>query len=442
MDEALGINTFKNSVYKVRVLILAYLTAFFTGYAFPIAGILSPQIAADLGVKTTQIVFVDAFFLVGLTLGSIISGKILDKLGTVRSIVLAVSALLLVNLGLAVQSDLHVYTLFVFVNGTSMGLLIASVNYFIISAFSGNDIPQEVLNDRSAVSFSSLNVNDKGVNRDCIECNVSDSKLNIMQFFVGIGGFIGVLSAGFIVFHSSWRIVFVVAAFFYFIVLLAYKIIKIAHRKKEFIPVDKKRDKKQEKIKTAPAYILMIGLALISYVYVEYIISYWFSPYLQEVKSYNIKSVGGIISIFWLTLAFGRLVLGKYILTKISDYLLIIILSLITVVGFLCFLYSHSIAMIYLSIILLGIGCSAIFPTLLAYGMKLSDHLSTYTLSFLVTCGFFGGMLSLMCSSILGAHLPKLVPILTGPLWCILIVVFLVLAKKFKNKKYSSTDIK
>ena len=232
MDEALGINTFKNSVYKVRVLILAYLTAFFTGYAFPIAGILSPQIAADLGVKTTQIVFVDAFFLVGLTLGSIISGKILDKLGTVRSIVLAVSALLLVNLGLAVQSDLHVYTLFVFVNGTSMGLLIASVNYFIISAFSGNDIPQEVLNDRSAVSFSSLNVNDKGVNRDCIECNVSDSKLNIMQFFVGIGGFIGVLSAGFIVFHSSWRIVFVVAAFFYFIVLLAYKIIKIAHRKK------------------------------------------------------------------------------------------------------------------------------------------------------------------------------------------------------------------
>jgi MFS transporter, TsgA protein len=394
-------NNFNNeTVNQNKILLLSYITAFFAGYAFPLAGILSPQVAVDLGVKTTQVVFVDSFFLVGLTIGSLISCKFLEKLGTVRSIITSVSILLLVNIGFAVQYSLYIYSLFVLINGTSMGLLIASVNYFIISAFIENG-------------------------------NLSDSKLNIMQFFVGIGAFIGTLSAGFIVFYSSWRIVFIVASFFYLAVIVTFKSVKTQYIQTNITHEDKTRENKK-KVKVVPIYVLMVGLAMIAYVYVEYIISYWFSPYLQEVRNYNIKSVGGFISIFWLIIAFGRLFFGKYVLLKVSDYSLIITLSFITVLGFLCFMYSSNSVMIYLSIILLGIGCSAIFPTLLAYGMKLSEKLSTYTLSFLVTCGFFGGVLSLICSSVIGTHLPKSIPILTGPVWCLLIIIFLMAAKKLK----------
>jgi MFS transporter, TsgA protein len=395
---------------KSKILVLSYLTAFFSGYAFPVAGILSPQIATDLGVKTSLIVFVDAFFLVGITFGSVISGKILCKMGAVRSIVIAVSALAFLNFFLAIQFNLYVYGFLVLMNGTCTGLLIASVNYFILSGFFSND-------------------------------NSSESKLNIMQFFVGIGGFVGTLSTGFIVYYFSWRMVFVTIVFFYVLILLAFKFIRVL----PVYQVDRDSEKnvgvqRMRKLNFIPLYLLMVGFALISYVYAEYIVSYWFSPYLQEVKLYNVKSVGKLISVFWLTLAFGRLLLGKYILAKVSDYAFVIALSIITLFGFFCFVFSQSMVTIYLSIFLLGFGCSAIFPTLLAYGMKLSERLSAYNLSFLVTCGFFGGILSLICSSVIGAKLPKIVPILTGPVWCMLIVVFLFLAKKLKKVEASNSN--
>ena len=78
----------------------------------------------------------------------------------------------------------------------------------------------------------------------------------------------------------------------------------------------------------------------------------------------------------------------------------------------------------------LGVGCSAIYPTLLAYGMKLPGKVSPYTLSFLVTCGFFGGILSLAGSAVIGSFLPKIVPVVAGPFWCFFIILFLVLSRR------------
>ncbi|MCF7791297.1 MAG: MFS transporter [Victivallales bacterium] len=385
-----------------RVLFLSYITSFFAGYAFPLAGILSPQIAAALNVDVSHIVFVDAFFLIGLTSGSILSGKIIVRCGSVKTIVSATITLFFVNIGFSLQYLIFIYAFLVFMNGIAMGVLIAAVNYFIILYFSG------------------------------VNNNQSDSKLNIMQFFVGFGCFIGAGTAGLIVVNLSWRCVFGIVAVLYLFILICFKLVKVPSSSGNLTEETENRNVSSEK--RIPLYILMIGIAMIAYVYTEYVISYWFSPYLQQERGFCIEKVGYAISVFWITLAFGRLFLGKFVIPKVSDFYFIILLAFITVLGFVIFINSYSLLMIFVSIIILGIGCSAIFPTLLAYGMKLSDGISAYILSFLVMCGFLGGFLSLICSAFLGANFPKAVPVLTGPLWTGLIILFLFLGSILKDK--------
>ena len=390
---------------KTRILRLGYFSAFLAGCAFPLAGILSPQIASSLSIRTENIVFVDGLFLIGLTLGSIVSGRLLSVFLGRKSIFIASGLLMLINVGFAVQNSVLVYTTLVFCNGLFMGILIAAVNFLIISGFQSND-------------------------------NSCDSKLNIMQFFVGIGCFAGAAAVGFISAYLSWRAVFAIISLLYMLIVIFSKIIIISENyKKEEVYSNGSINKKNScMFFSVPGYIILVGLAMIAYVYAEYVVSYWFSPYLQLDRGIDIKMVGLLLSMFWLTLAIGRLLIGKYVLPFVNEKYCIVFLSLVMIAGFILFLMFDSIVITIISVFILGIGCSAVFPTLLAYGMKLSEGASPYMLSFLVMCGFLGGFLSLICSASLGTVLPRNIPIIAGPIWAFLIICILIFSAKIKKQ--------
>ena len=58
--------------------------------------------------------------------------------------------------------------------------------------------------------------------------------------------------------------------------------------------------------------MVLVGLALIAYVYIEYVITYWFSPYLQTDLNFDVKTVGYIIGILWLFVALGGFFFGEF----------------------------------------------------------------------------------------------------------------------------------
>ncbi len=377
---------------------LVYFTALLAGFAFPLSGILSPQIAGHFGVETTKIVFIDALVLAGLITGNIVSGKVINKFGGKKTLSIAVFILFIDQFGIAAQNSLLLYGSLTFLFGFSMGLLIPSVSYIIVDAFSPS--------------------------------GQSCSKLNIMNFFVGIGACLGSGLCGIIVNYSSWRMVYVVTGIIFFVVFI--RSVSVHITEKHVTPaVPNESCGKVDKSITSG--VVLIGLALIAYVYTEYIITYWFSPYLQESLLYNIQTVGLVLSSFWLSLALGRYFLGAFLIPKVKDYLFIISIAIITIIGFLIFVSVDSLILIILTVILLGFSCASIFPTLLGYGMKQTIVLSPFTMAFLITSGSVGGCFSLLTSATIGSYLPKVTAIYMGPVCCVCMIILVILSRIYSK---------
>lgn len=386
----------------VKVSYLAYLAAFIVGTLIPISGLASPQIAEHFKVNVSHVVYIDVLTLVGLILGNIVSGKIIENIGGKKTLVLSGLILVFAEYAIGFQNLLLIYALCVLIAGIGVGLMVPSVSYLIVGAFQKH--------------------------------NKSDAKLNILNFFFGLGSFAGPFVGGAIIHTLGWRAGFILTGTLSLIMFLAAYLVKVD----EIIGAKKSSSKASAAIVKNPKVVTMgvfiVGLGLIAYVYTEYIVSYWFSPYLQMDLNYNVAVVGTVIGCFWLSVAIGRLIFGEFILPKVQSYRFVICMASVTLVGFVLFLIFNNIIAIFLCTILLGFGCASIFPTLLGYGMQLNS-VNPLTTAYLIACGSVGGAISLFISGAVGEHLTKRAAIYMGPICCVLIIVFVSLAHLYSKKK-------
>ncbi|AIT09858.1 hypothetical protein LO80_07665 [Candidatus Francisella endociliophora] len=383
---------------KVKLTaILCYIAAMFGGASYPICALLSPQLAKNFGVITSHIVYIDTLSLVGLIVGNSLSGKIIARIGGKNTLLLGVLIFALSQLAISIQDEIYLYACFVFTTGFAMGLFVPSVSYLIVAAFT--------------------------------PAGKSDAKLSVLNFFFGLGGFLGPSIAGIIAKNYSWRLSFFTIFCSLMILVIIVKFTSI----KEKIGASTKENTQEKDIKPTKAInlgVILVGLALIAYVYIEYIITYWFSPYLQTGLNFDVEAVGYIIGIFWLFVALGRLFFGEMIIPKVKDYRFIIgsAISIAVLLGIFVFLTNQS--LIFVVVALLGLACSSVFPVLLAFGMKQNPLVSPVTMAFLVCSGSVGGAISLLSSATIGALLPKVAAIYMGPVLCILIIVIVLYAKR------------
>ena len=378
---------------------LCYIAAMFGGASYPICALLSPQLAANFNVMTSHIVYIDTLSLLGLIIGNSLSGKVIAKIGGKNTLLLGILIFSLSQFAIAFQDSIFLYAGFVLTTGLAMGLFVPSVSYLIVAAFTPS--------------------------------NKSEAKLSILNFFFGLGGFIGPSLAGVIAKNYSWRWSF----FTVFCALMVLAIIVKLINLKEVIGIDTKREKATVRpTKSINLGVVLVGLALIAYVYIEYIITYWFSPYLQTDLNFDVETVGYIVGIFWLFVALGRFFFGEFVIPKTKDYIFIIAASLSIGVLLLVFIFLTSKLVIFVTVALLGLACASIFPVLLGFGMKQNPMVSPITMAFLVCSGSVGGAISLLSSATIGSLLPKVAAIYMGPVLCIVIIVIVLYAKRYSMK--------
>lgn len=131
-------------------------------------------------------------------------------------------------------------------------------------------------------------------------------------------------------------------------------------------------------------------------------IYYWLVSYLQEVSYLSIIVSGLCLALFSTGMGIGRLIVGwlsKYILTT---WLLLSLLILFTVSLFFFWLISDSnISIVFC--LLLGLGCSGIFPLLLSLSSTVLSDFSGTAMGILSTAAGIGsiimpGLMSLVSS--------------------------------------------
>lgn len=389
-----------NDVKKVSYI--SYLAAFIVGTLIPVSGLASPQIAAHFNVNVSHVVYIDVLTLIGLIIGNVFSGKTIEKIGGKNTLAFSGLLLLVAQYAMGLQNMLVIYAACVLVSGFGIGFMVPSVSYLIVGAFQRQ--------------------------------KKSDAKLSILNFFFSIGSFAGPFIGGWVIKGFGWRSAFIITGTLGLIMFLTSFLTKIQETIGVQKPVEEKNSVKTEKSKVVTLGVLLVGLGLIAYVYLEYIVSYWFSPYLQMDLKYNVGIVGTVIGTYWLSVAIGRFVFGEFVLAKVKNYKFVVTVAIVTFVGFVLFLTFNNIVAVFLCTALLGFGCASIFPTMLGFGMQL-NKVNPLTTAFLIGCGSLGGAISLFVSGTVGEHLTKKTAIYMGPVCCILIIVFVLLAHMQSKKK-------
>ncbi len=394
--------------YKLKAVTICFLAAFITGGFGAAIGLVSPQLAAFYGVHVSHIVYLDVLNIVGLLIGNILSARLMERLGCHKTLLLAIFLGIIAQFTISFGFPLAVYAVCALINGACLGLLVPTVSQSIFAAYRAS--------------------------------NKGEARLNILNFFFGLGAAVVPIVGGYIVHYFSWKGVFAALGSLYVLLfILAFFCVyrfeqadaTVSHTKEASSPSENHQHKMLN------LSIVLIALALVFYVYVEYIVSYWFSPYLQEEKSVAVIYTGAIIGVFWAMIALFRLIVGIFILTKIKPAYYLIISTAITIVGFVVFLASDSIILFFIGAIILGIGCSALFPTLLGYGITQANYNSPKITAFLIMSGSIGAAICLFTSGFLGQHINKQVPIYLGPLLGIGIII-LVSIVIWKEKQASN----
>ncbi|AJI53572.1 MFS transporter [Francisella philomiragia] len=389
---------------KIKAVSICFIAAFITGGFGAILGLVSPQISSHYHVNVSHIVYIDVLNILGLLIGNALSSKTMSSLGCRNTLLIALIIGLIAQFTIAAGFPLYIYALCALLNGTCVGFLVPAVSQTIHAAYS--------------------------------KSGKSESRLNVLNFFFGAGSAFVPFIGGHIVEHFSWRAVFIGMGCLYLVLLVIIFLTKFED--KSSIKIDNIDNKlESSKPKLLNLSVVLIALAIMIYVYIEYIVSYWFSPYLQEAKHLKVTDVGLIIGLFWGIVAISRLIVGLFVLTRIKSAVYIMISSFITLIGFIIFLIAESLYGFILGGVVLGFGCAAMFPTLLGYGINNANYSSPKVSSFLIMSGSIGASICLFISGFLGQHIDKQVPIILGPILCVIIIViiFMVYIRKSTSQQ-------
>ncbi|MBK2095708.1 MFS transporter [Francisella philomiragia] len=380
---------------KIKAVTICFIAAFITGGFGAILGLVSPQISSHYHVNVSHIVYIDVLNILGLLIGNALSSKTMSSLGCRNTLLIALIIGLIAQFTIAAGFPLYIYALCALLNGTCVGFLVPAVSQTIHAAYA--------------------------------KSGKSESRLNVLNFFFGAGSAFVPFIGGHIVEHFSWRAVFIGMGCLYLVLLVIIFLTKFED--KSSIKIDNIDNKlESSKPKLLNLSVVLIALAIMIYVYIEYIVSYWFSPYLQEAKHLKVTDVGLIIGLFWGIIAISRLIVGLFVLTRIKPAVYIMISSFITLIGFIIFLIAESLYGFILGGVVLGFGCAAMFPTLLGYGINNANYSSPKVSSFLIMSGSIGASICLFISGFLGQHVDKQVPIILGPVLCVIIIVIIFMA--------------
>lgn len=135
--------------------------------------------------------------------------------------------------------------------------------------------------------------------------------------------------------------------------------------------------------------LIAFSIALMMYFAVEAGLTFYASRYIATITQ-NTLHITLALSVFWLFAAIGRLIAAQM---KKNPHLMIGALTLITGTGLAICLLTSNLTLSIISFGVMGLGCSAVYPTILAAGSRRFPHYTATLFGILMSFGGLGGIL-------------------------------------------------
>ena len=136
-------------------------------------------------------------------------------------------------------------------------------------------------------------------------------------------------------------------------------------------------------------YYLALGM-IFSYMGLENTVNGWFETYLQQTGIMSETLATMMVSITWLMIMIGRLVVAK-LTEKVGTTTLLFTITAVQFVAVILLLNAHTAASVVIALVLFGLGLAGIYPTLMAYTGRIVNN-ANLGMSVLTGIGTIGGM--------------------------------------------------
>lgn len=231
---------------------------------------------------------------------------------------------------------------------------------------------------------------DASVN-DYVAVNFKAHHMNWLHAFWGIGATSGPIIMGVMLNnHFSWRNGYMIIGGIQFVLAIILFLSLPLWKKNE-----KQVSKEPEDRTSSPRNVLKQKgvifsiLSFVFYVGLEGTIFLWGSSYLIDVKTLSVVNASFIISIFFASVTGGRIISG-FITFWLSNRKLLLFSEVSLLVGILIVAFGSG-SVLYGGFILVGLGCAAIFPTMIhETPRRFGERNSSAIIGFQVASGYVG----------------------------------------------------
>lgn len=198
-----------------------------------------------------------------------------------------------------------------------------------------------------------------------VSSNLKAHHMNWLHAFWGVGATLGPIIMGVVLDnHFSWRngylIIGSIQLILAFILLFSLPLWKQNEQK---VAIEPDKSKLSFGALLKQKGVMWSLLSFLFYVGIEGTIFLWGSSYLVEVKSVTAASASFILSLFFASITLGRIISG-FVTFWLSNPKLLLLSESILLIG-ICTVAIGRVSILYIGFILIGLGCAAIFPTMM-----------------------------------------------------------------------------
>lgn len=352
-----------NKNIGLRITTLAAFLIFFTQGLFGVlSGTLTPLMSGHYGTSLSTIGFLFTMTAVARVVGNFISGKILPRIRLHRFVLATTGVIVAMLIIVFVIDNIWVVFTCFAVSSFAFGAQYALANHLILQLYSGKK--------RAAV-------------------------MSLMTSFYSIGALISpFIFSSLLKISISWSWILLIIAAVDVTTLLCLK------SDRDILTVDHGHEV-QPKL-AMNRHILLSTLAIFLYTIAETTFSLWLSVFVADRLGLSLADAAFCLVIMWSGLAVGRIVTG-FIARRFSCYRIIFALSLLVSLSIILLFTVMTPANYKFIILLLGLGLSAMFSMILAFGNEQSERPDSRLMNILTTAGSAGALGGMFASSLLKA---------------------------------------
>jgi fucose permease len=375
-----------------------YLSLFLMSFFMMLASPILLDISKTFSVSPESMNLIITFFMTGEVAGILALMFLNRKFNKISVNIWAYIILIPTLIGLFLTTSLVFFNVLYFISGCLFGIIFMNAN---------------------------LSMLEGGVEN-------KDSVVNLGHGFFAIGALTSPLIASSLINKQmNWRIIYLILIGLALISLISYI---FTTRKKQIGLLSEKKITSMKELfshKDKNIYMIFTVILMMFYVMSEVTIFSWAPTFFRVEKLFDLYSASIIISIFWIGIFAGRMIISL-LSYKFKAGILLMALSVISITGLIIAIFPTGQTINYIGAGLIGLGFSGIPPLLISTAGKIFGSGKDFSLSILFVAGITSGSIIPFVIKLV-ANYSFIISMAIAIIFMVIFFIFVIIRKYYRK---------